>query len=111
MRNWFLSIEVLLIVWAFSGCEPKASDKNAPSPVLPSVVETKQSVDSDTIPFDQKVLPEEGGGVKPGSVDVESSTSPAQRENPVLNPYNTQGPNHNKVDSIKLSKSKGKGKK
>lgn len=108
MKNWFLSIEGIFLLWAFSGCQPNASEKNIQDPVQPHIEEVMPSDMTDTLPLGQQQIPEEGLEVAPGSVDVKSNPNPAPREKPIVNPYNTKGPNQSKVDSIKAEKTKKK---
>ncbi|MBK7344105.1 MAG: hypothetical protein IPJ06_14060 [Saprospiraceae bacterium] len=108
MRNWFLSIEGLILLWAFSGCDPKVTDSNAQAPTLPPVEEVQSSATGDTVILDQRGIPIEGQTSIPGSTNVKSDSNAVIREKPVVNPYNTKGPNQSKVDSIKQEKTRKK---
>ncbi len=96
------------MLWAFSGCDRNGSNKQVQDPASHPIEEVKATVDTDTISPGQVGVPQNGQEVKPGSVQVESNPNTAPRDKPIVNPYNTKGPNQNKVDSIKQAKTKKK---
>lgn len=108
MKNWFLSIEGIILLWAFSGCDRNSSNHQVQDAASHPVEEVKASTEGDTLPSEQIGIPEQGQAVQPGSVETESNPNMTPRDKPVVNPYNTKGPNQSKVDSIKAEKEKKK---